>query len=242
MLSKHGANDFFSNSMVAAGKVAGRRRPLVSTVLGLALIAHFIFVSVRSLYLGVPENVLWICHLGTLIGGFGACLQNRRLISLALVICFGHHAFWVFDTLSWLITGRFAVGATAYLQNRSLGGWIQSANHFFLVPVLLVLAVMKGAIDKHAWIWSSLLFLLLIVIGLFLLPPASNVNCAHRPWPGLEQLVSHFVPIEPFSSARYILFITVATVIGNYLPVNLVLSYAIPRCIGAARRLRKATG
>lgn len=227
--------------MVAAEKVAGTKRPPIFMVLGLVLIAHFTFVSVRSLCLGVPENVLWICHLGTLIGGLGACLQKRRLISLALVICFGHHAFWVFDTLSWLITGRFAVGATAYLQNRGLSGWIQSANHFFLVPVLLVLTVMKGGIDKHAWIWSSLLFLLLIAISFFLLPTASNVNCAHRPWPGLEPLISHFVPIEPFSSARYMLFITVATVIGNYLPVNLVLGYAISRCVGATKCLAKAT-
>lgn len=232
----------FENAMAAAGKTTGRRSLGICTVLGWGLIGHFAFVLARSTYLGVPENVLWICHFGTLVGGLGVCLQNRRLISLALVICFGHHAFWVIDTLSWLITGRFAVGATAYLQNYSLGGWIQSANHFFLVPVLVVAAVMQGGIDKHAWVRSSLLFIVLIAISLFLLPPASNVNCAHRPWPGLEPLILHFVSLDPFSSARYVLFITVATVFGNYLPTNLVLGYAVSKCVGAAACRRKTTG
>jgi len=228
--------------MATADNAMGRPSSRIYSVLGWILIGHFTFSLGRFLYLGAPENALWISHLGTLIGGVGACLQNRRIISLALVLCFGHHAFWVFDTLSWLITGRFAVGATAYLQNRSLGGWIQSANHFFTVPALLVLAVLQGGIDKHAWIWSSLLFLFLVLISLLLLPPASNVNCAHQPWPGLEPLILHFVSLSPFSSARYILFITAATIFGNYLPTNLVLNYAISKCVGATRCARNKTG
>jgi hypothetical protein len=228
--------------MAATEKATEKRRLQILKWLGCGLICHFVFVLGRSTYLGVPENVLWICHLGTLIGGLGVCLQNRRLISLALVICFGHHAFWAFDTLTWLITGGFAVGATAYVQNHSLGGWIQSANHFFLVPVLVIAAVIQGGIDKYAWIWSSLLFLVLIATSLFLLPPASNVNCAHRPWPGTEPLILRFVPSDPFSSVRYVLFITAATVFGNYLPTNLVLGYAVSKCVRGAGYRRKITG
>ena len=91
-------------------------------------------------------------------------------------------------------------------------------------------------------LWSGLLFVILIAISLFLLPPASNVNCAHRPWPGLEPLIFHFVSLDPFSSARYILFITVATVFGNYLPANLVLGYAVSKCAVAAGYRPKTTG
>ena len=189
------------------------------------------------MYTGIPEDALWISHLGTLIGGIGACFRNRRLISLALVSCFGHHAFWILDTLSWLITGEFVVGATAYLQNYSLSGWIQSANHLFTVPALLIMAVLQKGIDRYAWIWAGLLFLLMVLTSLFLLPPASNVNAAHQPWPGLEPLVSFFVPLTPFSSVRYVFFITVVTIIGNYLPSNLVLSYSISKYVGITRNV-----
>jgi hypothetical protein len=233
ILFKHSANDCFEDVMVTADKAMGKPNSRIYPIIGWILIGHFTFSLGRTLYMGVPEDALWISHLGTLIGGVGACLRNRRLISLALVSCFGHHAFWVLDTLVWLITGEFAVGATAYLQTRGLSGWIQSSNHFFTVPALLILAVLQGGIDKYAWIWSGMLFLLMVLISLLLLPAASNVNAAHQPWPGTEPLVSHFVPLSPFSPARYILFITAATIFGNYLSTNLVLYYAISKCAGA---------
>jgi len=196
---------------------------------GTALIGHFTFTLARSLYGGTPEDALWISHVGTLVGGLGACLRNRRLIWLALVTCFGHHAFWIFDTLSWWLTGEFAVGATAYLKDYNLGGWIQASNHFFTVPALLLLATLGGSVEKHAWFGSSALFLLLTMTSLFFLPPTSNVNCAHAPWPGLETFVAVFVPLNPVSPAKYMLFITAATVIGNYLPANLALAFIVPK-------------
>ncbi|NIP28491.1 MAG: hypothetical protein GWN55_17115 [Phycisphaerae bacterium] len=209
----------------------GKTHSWIYPVVGWGLIGHFVFCLCRSLYVGEPENVLWISHMGTLIGGAGACLRNRRLISLALVICFWHHLFWIFDTLTWLITGEFAIGATSYLQNRSLGGWLQSANHFFTVPALLFLVLLQGSIEKHTWIWSGLLFLCLLAISLIFLPPESNVNCAHQPWPGLEQIISQFIPIDPFSLTGYLIFIITFTVFGNYLPTNLILGYVISRFV-----------
>lgn len=234
---------FWGGKILAAGNQAmGKVRLWIYPILGWILVSHFFYCLCRSLYLGIPENVLWISHVGTLIGGVGASLRNRRLISLALVICFGHHMFWVFDTLIWLITGRFAFGATAYLQHYSLSGWLQSANHFFTVPALLVLALLQGGVDKHAWIWAGLLFLFLVATSLLLLPSTSNVNCAHRPWAGLEQRTSYFVPLNPFSLGWCLLFITTFTVFGNYLPTNLILSHVIPKCVGAAGRARNEAG
>jgi hypothetical protein len=82
----------------------------------------------------------------------------------------------------------------------------------------------------------------MVLISLLLLPPASNVNAAHQPWPGLEPLVSHFVPLNPFSSARYVIFITAATIFGNYLPTNLVLNYAISKYVGVTRYMQNKIG
>lgn len=141
-------------------------------VAGSAMLGHFIFCLCRCIYLGVPEHVLWISHIATLIGGIGAVLRNRFLISLALVTCLGHHLFWLFDITSWLITGNFIVGVTAYLQQASLGAWLQTSNHFFVAPMLLVLAILQGAINKYIWIWASALFVFLITVGLIFFSPA----------------------------------------------------------------------
>lgn len=196
-------------------------------VFGSVMLGHFLFCLCRCVYLGVPEQVLWISHVATLIGGAGAYLRNRFLISLALVACLGHHLFWLLDITSWLITGNSAVGVTAYLQDASLGAWIQTSNHFFVAPMLLVLSIHQGSISKCVWIWASALFVALITVGRVFFSPAHNLNCAYYPWPGLERLV--FVPQALTSSAPrlYFSYVVALTTFGNYLPANLILAYAV---------------
>ena len=199
-------------------------------VAGVAMLSHFLFCLCRCIYIGVPEQVLWISHIATLTGSIGAFLRSRFLISLALVTCLGHHLFWLFDLISWLITGNSAVGITAYLQNASLGAWLQTSNHFVVAPMLLILVIHQGAINKYIWIWASALFASLIAIGLIFFSPATNLNCAYYPWPGLQRLVFMLPGLAPFSSGLYLFYVIALTTFGNYLPVNLILVYAVPKC------------
>jgi hypothetical protein len=205
-------------------------RSWIFSTIGFVMIAHFTFTLCRNVYLGTPEQVLWVSHVATLIGGIGACLRNRFLVSLALVTCFGHHLFWLVDTVTWLITGSFAFGATAYLKSYGLIAWIQSSNHFFLVPSLFVLAVFQGHIEKYTWIWATVLSLSLVLISLIFLPVESNINCAQKPWPGFETIILPFVGTGHLSLVRYLTYITIFTTFCNYLPTNLVLSFIIPKC------------
>jgi len=214
-----------------------RKRLWIYPVAGIVFLGHFTFCLCRCIYLGVPEQVLWVSHIATLTGGIGAFLRNRFLISLALVTCLGHHLFWLFDIASWLITGNFAVGVTAYLQNASLGAWIQTSNHFFVPPMLLILLIHQGTINKHIWIWASVLFVSLITAGLIFFSPASNVNCAYYPWPGLQRLVFMLPGLAPFSPRLYLFYVIVLTTFGNYLPVTLILTYAVPKCSSALKHL-----
>ena len=62
------------------------------------MIGHFIFVAVRSISNGTSEDIFWISHVGTLLGGIGTLLKNRSLASIALVSIAGHHLFWLVDT------------------------------------------------------------------------------------------------------------------------------------------------
>ncbi len=212
-----------------------RKRLVIYFAAGIVFLSHFTFCLCRCIYLGVPEQVLWISHIATLTGGTGAFLRNRFLISLALVTCLGHHLFWLFDIASWLIAGTFAVGVTAYLQNASLGAWLQTSNHFFLVPILLILVIHQGKINKYIWIWASLLFISLIITGLMFFSPGSNLNCAYYPWPGLHRLVFMLPGLVPFSLGLYLFYVIILTTFGNYMPVNLILNYAVPKCSSALK-------
>jgi hypothetical protein len=205
------------------------KRKWFCPVLGAIMLSHFVFCLYRFTSLGNPGGVLWISHICTLIGGIGACLRNRFLISVALVACFGHHLFWMGDIFSWLLTGKFAVGVTSYLEHAGFGAWVQSSNHFFLVPMLLVLAALHGPIDKYAWIGAAGLFTCLVAISLVFLPSASNINCAHGPLPGLAPLITFMAGQSVLSGGQYVAFIIAFTTLANYLPANLFLRWAFSR-------------
>ena len=195
--------------------------PGLFSLFGILMISHFIYLVLRCIYLGQVENILWVSHIGTLIGGIGAVAGNRLLISVALVSLAGHHGFWLFDTLAWLFTGEFLFGTTSYLKNADIHEWIQSSNHFFSMPLLMIMAFIQGGIKKNAWVWSSLLFSGLIVLSFFISTEIANVNCAHYLWPGLDALFP--AGLDRLIPAFYLGSIIAINIMGNYLPVSLFL-------------------
>lgn len=200
------------------GKRTVRR---IFPLLGWCMIGHFFFVAGRSVYNGTAEDIFWISHVGTLIGGIGTLLKNRSLASIALVSIAGHHLFWLVDTAGWLINGRFPFGTTAYLKEAAWSDWLQSANHFFSLPFLLWVVYRLGGIRPHAWLWSTAMFAMLSCFSFFFLPPPANVNSAHKLWPGLDR--TYLSLLENWPWGLYWLALVALNGLGNYLPTNLVL-------------------
>ena len=194
---------------------------LIFPVLGCCMIGHFVFLAGRTFLRGTPEDIFWISHAGTLLGGIGALLKNRRLISIALVALLSHHIVWLIDTSFWLITGDFPFGTTTYLKDATPGDWLQSSNHFFSVPFLLLMACLQGGVEKHAWIWSTALFATLALISFSFLPPTSNVNSAHNLWPGLNK--PFLSGLNELPKGWYLISLIALNGLGNYLPSNLIL-------------------
>jgi len=188
---------------------------------GILMISHFVYLVSRCIYEGKVEDIFWISHIVTFIGGLGAIIRNRLLISVALVSLAGHHSFWLVDTLSWLTTGSFIFGTTSYLQNSDIYEWIKSSNHFFSMPLLLVLAFFQGGIKRNAWVWSSIIFAVLAVLSFITSPEESNVNCVHQLWPGLDKSFLTVVDILP--PELYIGAVILINVLFNYLPGYLIL-------------------
>lgn len=190
-------------------------------LLGWCMIGHFLFVVARSIYNGTAEDIFWISHIGTLLGGMAALLGNRSLASIALVSIAGHHLFWLADTVGWWISGQFLFGTTTYLKQANWAAWLQSANHFFSVPVLLWVVYRFGGVRPYSWLWSTAMFALLSCISYFFLPATANVNSAHHLWPGLDQTFLSIPGKWPWG--YYWLALVVLNGFGNYLPTNLVL-------------------
>ena len=198
-------------------------------LLGWSMIGHFVFLLARTSMSGSWEDLFWISHIGTLLGGLGALYRNHRLISVSLVALFSHHLFWAIDTLGWLLSGKFPLGTTTYLADATLGGWLQSANHFFSVPALLLLAYWQNGVDRHAWLGSTILFAFLALISYFFLSPEANVNSVYRLWPGLDR--TPLIILQQLPERYYLAIMVILNGIGNYWPTNIILRgmYAIVR-------------
>ena len=195
---------------------------------GFFMMSHFVYLAIRCFYEGEPENILWVSHVGTLIGGIGAIMKSRLLISIALVSLAGHHSFWMVDTFTWLFKGLFPFGTTTYLKDANILDWLQSANHFFSMPLLFILAFFQGGIRKYAWIGSSLLFTLLAVLSFFISPISTNVNSVHQLWPGLDN--SFLAGLDQLPSTLYLGALILINTVGNYLPAYFMLVLLIGIC------------
>ncbi|MCJ7774619.1 MAG: hypothetical protein MUP22_15955, partial [Desulfobacterales bacterium] len=121
----------------------------------------------------------------------------------------------------WLFTGTFPFGTTTYLKEANVFDWLQSSNHFFSMPFLLILAYFQGGIRRHVWIGSSLLFTILAVLSFFISPVSSNVNSAHQLWLGLAN--SFLAGLDQLPSALYLGALIFINTVGNYLPAYYIL-------------------
>ena len=69
----------------------GKNSEWVYPLLGWCMIGHSVFLASRTFLRGTPEDLFWISHVGTLLGGAGALFRNHRLISISLVALVSHH-------------------------------------------------------------------------------------------------------------------------------------------------------
>jgi hypothetical protein len=199
----------------------GKTPGYILPIWGWLMVGHFGFVAVRSFFNGTPEDIFWISHVGTLLGGIGTLLKNRSLVSIALVSIAGHHLFWLVDTIGWLLSGHFPFGTTTYLAQATALDWLQSSNHFFSLPILLWVVYRLGGVRPHSWLWSTALFAVLSCLSFLVLPQAANVNSAHQLWPGLDQ--THLSILENWSWFFFWLALIIINGLCNYLPGNLIL-------------------
>ncbi len=196
------------------------------TVAGAVLVGHFLFVAIRFVYLGTPEDMLWLSHAGTLVGGIGLLARSRYMVMMALVALLESHSIWVVDALCWLLLGRHPLGVTFYLDRQPWTEWLPSLNHFFTVPLLAIAAYRSPGVERKAWLGASVLFVFLLSVSAAM-PAESNVNSAHRVWPGLDQ--TFFGQLDAWPRPVYLPALAAVMIIGNFLPVNWLLSWLLGR-------------
>ncbi len=141
---------------------------------------------------GKPENLLWACHIGTLLVGLAILVRGPRVNATALV---------------WLV-----LGLGFWIVDLAMGGELIPTS--FLTHVggtgLAIFVASRVGVPRGTW-WRAFLVLCgLQVITRLTTPAVSNVNLVHQVYEGWEGLFSSY-PIYWLANAVVVAVTFVAT-------------------------------
>lgn len=137
--------------------------------LGIAALVCFAIHAGYHLHAGRWPDVLWGCHIATLLVGIGALLERAEPVAVGVLwLCFGN-PMWILD----ISTGGEFLPTSLFTH---MGG---------LVIGLFVLK--RLGVPRRAWLHATLGFLGLLLVSHLLTPRASNVNLAFAVAGGWEK-------------------------------------------------------
>ena len=137
---------------------------------GLAGITFFLVHAFGLILTDSYHHLLWSCHLGCLLVGFGLLLPNARIYAVG-------GAWMVLGVPLWLlnvvVTGEFM--PTSFLSH--IGGLM-----------LAIFGVRQLGIPRFTWLVATMSLLGLGILTRLLTPAVDNINLAFKVWSGWEKV------------------------------------------------------
>lgn len=140
--------------------------------LGLLAVSFYVIHGADLVMRGVPWDLLWACHVASLLVGLGCLAGSRRAVAVGLTWALFGLLMWTLD----LATGGI-FDPTSVLTH--VGG-----------PVAAVVALRNGEWPKGTWWQAAVAEAPLLLVTRLATPPAANVNLVFSIWPGWEQYFS----------------------------------------------------
>lgn len=171
---------------------SGSSRPAIEfRLLGLLPLSFFAAHFLHYLKAGGLGDMLWICHVSSLLLAAGILCNRPVLIRVA--------TFWmIIGLIIW----------TLYLL--AGGQWILTSLLVHVGGVIVgMLALRKVRTDRVSWLYAIAWFLLVQQVARMFAPPELNVNVAHRVYDGMDKYFSAYW--------QYWLASTVAVAIGLWI-------------------------
>jgi hypothetical protein len=171
-----------------------------------------------------PANFLWFSDIALLSLVPALWLENALLISMMAVSFVFFEALWNFDFFVRLLTGKSLIGLSAYMFDPKIPLFIRSLSCFHIgLPLLLLWTLHRLGYDQRAFVWQTLVALVVLPISYLVSNPQENVNWAY----GFGQHPQRILPGPLFVILLMLLFPLVV-----YLPTHLLFS-RIFRAAGA---------
>ena len=123
------------------------------------------------------SNFLWFCNIALLMTAVALWLENRLMLSMALLAVLVPEVGWNLDFFAQLTFDVQFTGHTAYMFMEELHPFVRSLSlYHVLLPIALLAGTWRLGYDRRAWRAQSILACAVLVISYLTSDPERNVN------------------------------------------------------------------
>ena len=163
-----------------------------------------------------PANFLWFSDIALLALVPALWLENALLVSMMAISVVFFEALWNADFFFRLLTGRSLIGLSAYMFDPKISVFIRGLSSFHIVlPLLLLWTLHRLGYDQRAFVWQTVVALVVLPISYLASNPQENVNWVY----GFGQKPQTILPASLFVILLMFLF-----PVAVYLPTHLIFS------------------
>jgi len=136
--------------------------------LGALAICFYAIHGIIWIFRGVPSNLLWACHIGSLAVGLGLIFHIARFNAIGVL---------------WL-----GLGNVMWILYLAGGGTFEVTSPLTHVGGLIIgiLSLRDTGFPKRSWLWALIGLAVLQQISRWITVEAENINLAFRVHPGWE--------------------------------------------------------
>jgi hypothetical protein len=140
-----------------------------------------VLVPVYWIYWG-PKNFLWFSDIALLTTAVALWLESSLLASMMMLAIALPELAWNVDFVGRLITGRQLLGLSGYMFDQEKPLPLRALSLFHVVlPIVLLWLVHRLGYHERAWLFQTLVALVVLPLTYWLTDPADNVNWVYGP-------------------------------------------------------------
>ncbi len=129
-----------------------------------------------------PKNFLWFSDIALLTTAVALWLESSLLASMMTLAIALPELAWNVDFFGRIITGREILGLSGYMFDRRKPLALRALSLFHIVlPIVLLWLVYRLAYDDRAWVFQTVVALIVLPVSYWLTDPADNVNWVYGP-------------------------------------------------------------
>jgi len=163
-----------------------------------------------------PANFLWFSDIALLAMVPALWLENALLASTMAVSIIFFEGIWNIDFFARLATGKSLIGLSAYMFDPKIPLFIRALSCFHIVlPLLLLWTLHRLGYDRRAFLYQTILALVVLPVSYLCSNPRENVNWVY----GFGETPQSVLPAPIFLLLLVLLFPIVV-----YLPTHFLLA------------------